>query len=152
MSSMNFSTAKQVVKPPQRGIFPLDHDAECRSKMEVGKSAEVHRMYSESFLEYMAQAWDKPCNQKTDSISVTFLRGIHTQRFSTQPSNYPIDSYPFRSDQEYLSCMQGAKDMHHKCRDFSRDYLQCRMENKLMSKENLDNVSLLQCFKSFVVQ
>ena len=56
MSSMNFSTAKQVVKPPQRGIFPLDHDAECRSKMEVGKSAEVHRMYSESFLEYMAQA------------------------------------------------------------------------------------------------
>ena len=42
--------------------------------------------------------------------------------------------------------------MHHKCRDCSRDYLQCRMENKLMSKENLDNVSLLQCFKSFVVQ
>jgi cytochrome c oxidase assembly protein subunit 19 len=30
MSSMNFSSAKQTVKPPQRGIFPLDHDAECK--------------------------------------------------------------------------------------------------------------------------
>lgn len=31
--------------------------------------------------------------------------------------------------------------MHHKCRDLSRDYLQCRMDAKLMSEENLDNVS-----------
>lgn len=35
MSSMNFSTSKQYVRPPQRGIFPLDHDAECRPYMEV---------------------------------------------------------------------------------------------------------------------
>jgi hypothetical protein len=33
--SMNFSTSKQFVKPPQRGIFPLDHDAECKPYMEV---------------------------------------------------------------------------------------------------------------------
>ena len=35
MSSMSFSTGKQFVRPPQRGIFPLDHDSECRSGMEV---------------------------------------------------------------------------------------------------------------------
>lgn len=35
MSSMNFSSAKQSVKPPQRGIFPLDHDAECKPFMKV---------------------------------------------------------------------------------------------------------------------
>jgi hypothetical protein len=35
MSSMSFSTSKQYVRPPQRGIFPLDHDSECRAKMEV---------------------------------------------------------------------------------------------------------------------
>ena len=35
MSSMNFSSAKQSVKPPQRGIFPLDHYAECKPFMEV---------------------------------------------------------------------------------------------------------------------
>mmetsp|Transcript_29709 Transcript_29709/g.44059 ORF Transcript_29709/g.44059 Transcript_29709/m.44059 type:complete len:113 (+) Transcript_29709:232-570(+) len=32
---MNFSSQRQVVKPPQRGIFPLDHDAECRPVMET---------------------------------------------------------------------------------------------------------------------
>ena len=30
MSAMNFSTSKQYVKPPQRGVFPLDHDDECK--------------------------------------------------------------------------------------------------------------------------
>ena len=34
---MNFSTAKQYVRPPQRGIFPLDHDGECRKFMEVSE-------------------------------------------------------------------------------------------------------------------
>ena len=72
---MNFSTKKQVVKPPQRGIFPLDHDSECKSYME-----------------------------------------------------------------EYLDCMNTSNDTHHKCRDFSRNYLQCRMNHDLMSKENLDHL------------
>jgi len=31
----NFSAGKQVVRPPQRGIFPLDHDAECRESMKT---------------------------------------------------------------------------------------------------------------------
>ena len=34
-NKMNFSSQqKQLVKPPQRGIFPLDHDAECKLKMQ----------------------------------------------------------------------------------------------------------------------
>ena len=33
---MNFSKQqKQLVKPPQRGIFPLDHDGECKKKMKA---------------------------------------------------------------------------------------------------------------------
>lgn len=40
MASMNFSSGKQFVKPPQRGIFPLDHDAECKPKMQVRTSRE----------------------------------------------------------------------------------------------------------------
>ena len=35
MASMNFSSSKQFVRPPQRGIFPLDHDAECKAPMEA---------------------------------------------------------------------------------------------------------------------
>lgn len=32
---MNFSASKQVIRPPQRGIFPLDHESECKSAMKV---------------------------------------------------------------------------------------------------------------------
>ena len=81
---MNFSTKKQVVKPPQRGIFPLDHDSECKDTME-----------------------------------------------------------------DYLECMSAANDTHHKCREFSRAYLQCRMNHELMSKENLDHVSFSVVFVLF---
>jgi cytochrome c oxidase assembly protein subunit 19 len=76
MSSMNFSTPKQYVRPPQRGIFPLDHDSECKPFIE-----------------------------------------------------------------KYMSCLNEANDAHHKCKQLSKDYLQCRMDRKLMSKENLDDVS-----------
>lgn len=68
-------SSKQVVRPPQRGIFPLDHMAECRETM-----------------------------------------------------------------QRYLDCLQAHKDVHHQCRDLSRQYLECRMERGLMSRENLDDM------------
>ena len=75
MSSMNFSTSKQYVRPPQRGIFPLDHDAECKPFIE-----------------------------------------------------------------KYLACLNESNDVHHKCKPLSKDYLQCRMDKQLMSKENLNDV------------
>jgi cytochrome c oxidase assembly protein subunit 19 len=76
MSARSMSAASsQVVRPPQRGIFPLDHMAECRDPME-----------------------------------------------------------------KYLHCMEEQKDQHHKCRDLSKDYLQCRMDRDLMSRENLDDL------------
>lgn len=75
MSSMNFSTSKQFTRPPQRGIFPLDHDSECKPFME-----------------------------------------------------------------KYLICLKDSKDVHHKCRELSKNYLQCRMDKQLMSEENLDNL------------
>ena len=43
--------------------------------------------------------------------------------------------------QKYLGCLKESKDMHYKCRELSREYLQCRMDNQLMHQENLDNVS-----------
>lgn len=71
----NFSAQKQVIKPPQRGIFPLDHDAECRPNME-----------------------------------------------------------------KYLSCLTESESDHYKCRQFSREYLECRMEKQLMAQEDLNKV------------
>ena len=39
-----------------------------------------------------------------------------------------------------MDCLEDCKDVHHKCRDFSKEYLQCRMDHQLMSKENLDTM------------
>mmetsp|Transcript_33784 Transcript_33784/g.69414 ORF Transcript_33784/g.69414 Transcript_33784/m.69414 type:complete len:123 (+) Transcript_33784:134-502(+) len=75
MSSMNFSSSKQTIKPPQRGIFPLDHDSECKPFME-----------------------------------------------------------------KYISCLKEEHDKHHLCRDLSKEYLQCRMDRKLMASEDLEKV------------
>jgi cytochrome c oxidase assembly protein subunit 19 len=75
MSSSSMGSAKQIVRAPQRGIFPLDHYSECRPNME-----------------------------------------------------------------SYLQCLKENRDTHHKCKDLSKDYLQCRMDRELMSVENLDNM------------
>lgn len=65
----------QVVRPPQRGIFPLDHGAECREPM-----------------------------------------------------------------QRYIECLRENEEQHHRCRDHSQAYLQCRMDHQLMSKENMEDL------------
>ena len=44
---------------------------------------------------------------------------------------------------EYIQCLQESNDVHHKCRDLSKLYLQCRMEHQLMAKEDLNHVRLL---------
>lgn len=51
MSSMNFSSSKQNIKPPQRGIFPLDHDSECKPHMQVRwlKKTTIRRLLSTDF-------------------------------------------------------------------------------------------------------
>ena len=46
---------------------------------------------------------------------------------------------PLRS-QKYLECLKEEKQQHHKCRELSKEYLQCRMDNELMAKENLDEM------------
>ena len=50
MSSMNFSSAKQTVKPPQRGIFPLDHESECKPYMEVRPVCIVGELFAQVHL------------------------------------------------------------------------------------------------------
>jgi cytochrome c oxidase assembly protein subunit 19 len=79
MSGRSMGAGRQTVSPPQRGIFPLDHLAECRGTME-----------------------------------------------------------------RYLQCLAENSDIHHKCQNFSKAYLQCRMDRELMSKEDLDNLGFAE--------
>jgi cytochrome c oxidase assembly protein subunit 19 len=99
---MNFSSSKQFVKPPQRGIFPLDHDSECRPQMEVSRGY---------FLLSLCSMYS--------FIPLTFFRLLF---------------------QDYIGCLKESKQQHHKCRDLSKKYLQCRMDRELMAKEDLDKV------------
>lgn len=64
MSSMNFSTAKQTIKPPQRGIFPLDHDSECKPYKEKYLSClkdvdDKHHLCRELSKEYLQCRMDR---------------------------------------------------------------------------------------------
>lgn len=55
---------------------------------------------------------------------------------------FPLDHYGDCQTQmqAYLDCLAAANDAHHKCRDFSKEYLTCRMEHDLMAKEDLNNL------------
>jgi hypothetical protein len=123
MSSMNFSTSKQYVRPPARGIFPLDHESSCKVKMEVCIWPALHIpvvIYSYSGgKEYHSSTR----GQQSNEFNCLFLTS-------------------FLHRQSYLDCLKSSKDVHHKCRELSRDYLQCRMDHKLMSDENLDDVCI----------
>ena len=63
------------VKPPERGVFALDHDGECKSFME-----------------------------------------------------------------KYLRCLREKQNLHFDCRELSKLYLNCRMDNGLMAEENMSSL------------
>lgn len=67
-----FGSGRIQVKPPERGIFPLDHDGECKVPMKT-----------------------------------------------------------------FLNCLKVNKQDHFPCKEFSKAYLQCRMDHDLMAKEDL---------------
>ena len=70
-----FGGSRVVVKPPERGIFPLDHDGDCKSEMRL-----------------------------------------------------------------YIECLSKNRSDHIECRELSKKYLECRMNNGLMAKEKLENL------------
>ena len=55
---------------------------------------------------------------------------------------YFVNSSCCTTSQKYMSCLKESNDTHYKCKDLSRDYLQCRMDHQLMAKEDLNHVSV----------
>lgn len=43
----------------------------------------------------------------------------------------------------FLSCLKEKEQDHYACRELSRAYLECRMRNKLMAEEDLDELGLV---------
>jgi cytochrome c oxidase assembly protein subunit 19 len=40
----------------------------------------------------------------------------------------------------YISCLKSKNEAHHKCKDLSKSYLECRMANGLMAPEDLNTL------------
>mmetsp|Transcript_16166 Transcript_16166/g.23628 ORF Transcript_16166/g.23628 Transcript_16166/m.23628 type:complete len:115 (-) Transcript_16166:108-452(-) len=71
MASMNFSSGRQFVKPPQRGIFPLDHDSECKPFMKtylkcLKEENQHHNKCRELSKEYLQCRMDTELMAKED--------------------------------------------------------------------------------------
>ncbi|KMZ73067.1 Cytochrome c oxidase assembly protein COX19 [Zostera marina] len=41
---------------------------------------------------------------------------------------------------EYLSCLKTSGHLSERCRQFSKKYLECRMEKNLMAKQNMSEL------------
>jgi len=68
---MNFSASKQVVRPPQRGIFPLDHYAECKPVMKeylscLKDAKDKHHMCREISRQYLECRMERDLMAKED--------------------------------------------------------------------------------------
>lgn len=119
MSGMSFSSGKQHVKPPQRGIFPLDHDAECKPAMEASTGTSP-RWWFVHKATLKRELVTRHCNIQRHYSQVQMI-SLYTQK--------------------YLDCLKQERDLHYKCRELSKEYLQCRMDKQLMAQEDLNNVS-----------
>lgn len=62
------------------------------------------------------------------------------KRFKPVPpdkGSFPLDHENLCKVQmvKYMKCLQTNKDDNSQCREIAKSYLQCRMENNLMAKE-----------------
>lgn len=88
--------------------------------------------------------------------------GSETAWFTRQYTSFSFACSVWILSQKYLDCLKQERDLHHKCRELSKEYLQCRMDRQLMAQEDLNNVStslyndrrwsasLCDCFLTYV--
>ncbi|KAH9050457.1 hypothetical protein EDB84DRAFT_1259331 [Lactarius hengduanensis] len=67
--------------------------------------------------------------------------------FQVTPPNrgsFPLDHYGECKEfmTQYLECLKGNSSASSECRHLNRDYLNCRMQNGLMEKDEWKNLGL----------
>jgi cytochrome c oxidase assembly protein subunit 19 len=77
------------------------------------------------------------------------MAGGSPGNFSTRLTKIPPDkgSFPIDHDNackgymvQFMKCLRDNKFDNEKCRPFSKDYLECRMQQGLMAKEDWKNL------------
>ena len=94
-----FGGSRIQARPPERGVFALDHDGEKKLWMLLF-------IFSYKLLEI---------------------------RIITLMSSGECKAHM----KSYLGCLKEKKGDHVDCRELSKNYLQCRMDHELMSKEDM---------------
>jgi len=74
---MNFSSSKQTIKPPQRGIFPLDHESECKDYMKkyiacLKDQKDKHHLCRDLSKEYLQCRMDRQLMASEDLDQLGF--------------------------------------------------------------------------------
>lgn len=83
--------------------------------------------------------------ENSDSPTMSGSPGNYTARLNKIPpdkGSFPIDHEQACKQKmvTFLKCLQANKFDNDKCRDESKDYLQCRMDNQLMAREEWKNL------------
>mmetsp|Transcript_21053 Transcript_21053/g.29714 ORF Transcript_21053/g.29714 Transcript_21053/m.29714 type:complete len:122 (+) Transcript_21053:192-557(+) len=84
---MNFSGSKQQVKPPQRGIFPLDHDAECKDVMKkylscLKDSNDMHHKCRDLSKDYLQCRMDRQLMSEENLDDLGYSKEAEVKGFS----------------------------------------------------------------------
>ncbi|XP_059622423.1 cytochrome c oxidase assembly protein COX19 [Phlebotomus argentipes] len=68
--------------------------------------------------------------------SMTFSQKKFTPT-APDKGSFPLDHEGLckKSMLKYMNCLQQKSDSNSECRSFAKDYLDCRMQNNLMAKE-----------------
>lgn len=80
--------------------------------------------------------------------SVTFGQ----KRFTPTPpdkGSFPLDHENLCKIQmvKYMSCLRNNRDDNSLCREYAKEYLQCRMDNNLMAKEEWKHLGFTEANK-----
>lgn len=66
------------------------------------------------------------------------------QVFPPAKGSFPIDHFQEcnESYDDYMKCLKDNLNQASKCREATKNYLECRMKNNLMQREKLENLGL----------
>ncbi|KAG0180757.1 Cytochrome c oxidase assembly protein cox19 [Apophysomyces sp. BC1021] len=72
-------------------------------------------------------------------------RTSNVESFQGNPplyGSFPVDHFGECTTymKEYMKCLRANKNNNGACREFSRTYLQCRMDRGLMDKDDMKNL------------
>lgn len=138
MSSVAFGGARnQAPKPPEKGVFPLDHFGECTVVRRRSTSAVIYWGWISSNPTHPAQRTPGGC--RSFSTYIDFI--LHTLQIKD----------------EYLKCLATHKGDADECREVTKRYLKCRMERYvavilLVGSRKKLSVSRLGCYWSYCIQ